>query len=83
MSVFSGNEEFLQNCTTPLCTKIILNNTGIKYARQDQWEKAEEAFKKVLSQDPDYKPAKLNLGLVYDKIKTKKEAINYWLTVLG
>ena len=83
VSVFSGNEEFLRNCTTPLCSKIILNNTGIKYARQDQWEKAEEAFKKVLSQDPDYKPAKLNLGLVYDKIKTKKEATNYWLTVLG
>jgi len=82
VSVFSGNEEFLQNCTTPLCTEIILNNTGIQYARQEQWERAEETFKNILSQDPDYMPAKLNLGLVYDKIKTKKEAIDYWLIVL-
>jgi len=83
ISDFSGNEEFLRDCTTPLCTKIILNNTGIKYARQGQWGSAEEAFKKALTLDSNYKPAKLNLGLVYDKLKTKKEAFDYWLVVLG
>jgi len=81
VSYFNGNEQFLQNCSTPLCTKIILNNSGINYAKSEQWEEAENAFKEALSNDPDYEPAKLNLGLVYDKIKTKKEAVDYWLKV--
>ena len=78
---FEGDEEFLQNCSTPLCAKINLNNEGIKYARLGQWQKAEETFKGLLKQYPDYRPAKLNLGLVYDKSKSKREAMNYWLAI--
>ncbi len=81
VSDYNGKEQFLQDCSSPLCTKIILNNSGIKYAKSGEWEKAEDAFKDVLSNDPSYKPARLNLGLVYDKIKTKKEAVAYWLKV--
>ena len=80
---YKGDEEFLQNCKTPLCSKIILNNAGIGYARKGQWEEAEKAFKGALSLEPNYNPAKLNLGLVYDNLKTKKEATVYWLSVFG
>ena len=80
---FNGNEQFLQGCSSLFCTNIILNNSGIKYARVGEWVNAEQAFKDCLSNDPNYKPAKLNLGLVYDKTKTKKEAVDYWLKVYG
>ncbi|MFA5276334.1 MAG: hypothetical protein WC417_05530 [Candidatus Omnitrophota bacterium] len=79
ISDFNGNEQFLQNCSSTLCKKIILNSSGIKYAKSEEWQKAEAAFKEALSNDPNYKPAKLNLGLVYDEIKSKKEALDYWL----
>ena len=80
---FKGDEEFLRNCVSPFCSKIILNAEGVKYARAGQWEKAEKSFKDVLAKDPNYKPAKLNLGLVYDKLKSKKEAVDYWLEALN
>jgi TolA-binding protein len=80
---FKGNEAFLQNCSTPLCAEIILNNEGIKYARLGEWNKAEETFKNILKQYPDYRPAKLNLGLVYNKSRSKREAVNYWLTLFN
>jgi len=67
LRIFKGDEAFLQDCTTPLCAKINLNNEGIKYARLGQWQKAEEIFKELLIQYPDYMPAKLNLGLVYSR----------------
>jgi len=63
--------------------KYIFNNYGIMYAKQGDMESAEKAFNEALKIDPDYLPAKLNLGFVYDKRRTELEAIKYWLKALN
>lgn len=79
---FNGTEAFLQNCSALLCRKITLNIEGVKYAKTGDFNKAEEAFKEAIKIDSGYRPAKLNLGLVYDNTKTKKEALDYWVGIL-
>jgi len=61
--------------------KFIANNFGIIYLKQGELGKAEENFKEALALDPDYKPAQLNLGMIYEKRKTRLEALEYWAKV--
>lgn len=63
--------------------KYIFNNYGIMYAKQGDMESAEKAFTEALKIDPNYLPAKLNLGFIYDKRRTELEAIKYWLKALN
>jgi len=62
--------------------KHITNNYGAIYAIQGDLKKAEELFNEALSMDPNFKPAQLNLGLIYDRKHDKLKAIEYWLKAL-
>lgn len=68
---YTGQEEFLIDCKSPLCKKILLNSEGIRQAVGGRIKEAAGSFKKALIIDPDYKPAQLNLSLVQDGPKTK------------
>ena len=61
----------------------ILNNRGAILAQQNDLANAELFFKKAIEIDPNYLPAKLNLGFVYEKQRTELESIKYWLKVLN
>ena len=61
--------------------KNILNNRGIMFAQLGDSEKAEAAFKAVLSIDPQNRAAKLNLGLINEKRLSRCEALEYWAKI--
>jgi tetratricopeptide (TPR) repeat protein len=61
--------------------KFILNNMGIIYALRSVIDRAEDGFKEALSMDPNYRPAQLNLGLIYEKKKDRIEALEYWAKI--
>ncbi|MFA5411297.1 MAG: tetratricopeptide repeat protein [Candidatus Omnitrophota bacterium] len=63
--------------------KLILNNRAVIYAQQGDLEKAEAALYEVLEMDPDYRPAQLNLGFIYEQGRSELESIKYWLGVLN
>jgi len=63
--------------------KFIINNRGVIYAQLGDLEKAEAAFNEALKIDPNYEPAKLNLGFIYEKRRSKLESIEYWLKILN
>jgi len=64
--------------------KYILNNRGVMCARVGDFDSAEQFFVEALKIDPDYRPAQLNLGLVYEGQKRSKlECIEYWLKALN
>ena len=63
--------------------KFILNNRGVMKAQQGEVEEAEVLFNKSLKIDPDYLPAKLNLGFIYEKRRSELESMRYWLKVLN
>ena len=69
---------FLLDPTNPRWWKFITNNRGVILARQGDLARAEVAFKAVLKADPEYKPAQLNLGLIYDRNKPRCESLEYW-----
>ena len=59
--------------------KFITNNFGIIFVKQGEFEMAEENFREVLAMDPQYTPAQMNLGLIYEKRKTRLESLEYWV----
>jgi tetratricopeptide (TPR) repeat protein len=61
--------------------KHILNNRGIMFMQMGDVEKAEAAFRAAMQIDPGYKPAKLNLGLLIDKQRSRCESLEYWFKV--
>ena len=61
--------------------KFIANNEGLMYAQLGELDKAEESFNAALKLDPDYLPAQLNLGLVYEKRRTRLESLEYWASM--
>lgn len=63
--------------------KFILNNRGAMEAQQGSIEEAEILFKRSLQVDPNYLPAKLNLGFIYEQRRSELESIKYWLNVLN
>jgi len=62
---------------------MIANNRGAMLLTRGDIAGAEECFNTALSIDPNFRPAKLNLGFIYEKRKTELESIKYWLQVLN
>jgi len=63
---------------SPMFDKYILHNKGVMYARQGDLQTAEKVFLEILRIDPEYMPAKVNLGLIYDRQNDKLKALQYW-----
>ena len=63
--------------------KSILNNRGAMKAAQGSIEEAEILFRRSLQVDPNYLPAKFNLGFIYEQRRSELESIKYWLKVLN
>jgi len=59
-------------------SKFILHNKGVMFMQQGNLNQAARNFQEVLSLDPNYMPAKLNLGLIYDMQADKCKALEYW-----
>jgi chromosome segregation ATPase len=83
ISDYSGEEAFLKDCLTDLCKKIKLNISGIGYAQKGDFLLAEDCFREALKIDPSFKPAKMNLGFVYEKTRSNREAADYWREILS
>src|SRR3989338_4589999 len=62
----------------PAWQKFILNSRGVMYAREGDLKEEEGAFKAALQIDANYKSAQLNLGIIYDKYRSRLEALEYW-----
>ncbi|MBN3040073.1 MAG: hypothetical protein JW867_03010 [Candidatus Omnitrophica bacterium] len=73
---------FLAHNDTKLQNRII-NNMGIIYAKKGLVKQAEQAFKEVIFADPDYRPAKVNLGLIYEQYGDRVMALEYWAEALN
>jgi len=63
--------------------KCILNNRGIIFAQMGDLDQSEAAFKMALQIDPKYKPAKLNLGLINEKRRSRCESLEYWAKIFN
>jgi len=63
--------------------KFILQNRGVMYAMRGDYAQAAEYFKEVLSLDPNYMPARLNLGRIYDIQADKCTSLQYWADLLN
>jgi len=69
--------------TNPKWQVFILNNRGAILAQEGDILNAEIFFKKALEINPNFLPAQLNLGFIYEKQRTELESIKYWLKVLN
>ena len=61
--------------------RAFLNNKGIILAKSGDFDSAETMFDQVLAIDPGYAVAKYNLGLVYEKRRSRLESLEYWAKV--
>ncbi len=55
----------------------VWNALGITYTEVGEFKKAEEAFKRALESDPTYSEARMNLGILYFKMKDYEQAIKF------
>jgi tetratricopeptide (TPR) repeat protein len=62
---------------------MIVNNRGVMMLSKGDMPGAEQCFNTALSIDPNFRPAKLNLGFIYEKRRSELESIKYWLKVLN
>ena len=62
--------------------KFIMNNIGVIQIEQEDFEAAEICFRKALEEDPDYKVARFNLGLLFYMKKDYPKALKQILKVL-
>jgi len=53
------------------------------FAQMGELERSEAAFLAALQIDPKYKPAKLNLGLINEKRRTRCESLEYWSKIFN
>ncbi len=58
--------------------KFIMNNKAVMLMQQGNLGQAAALFQEILKQDPNYMPAKVNLGLIYDTQPDKCKALEYW-----
>jgi tetratricopeptide (TPR) repeat protein len=65
----------------PNYQKFILNNMAVLYALRGDMDKAEEGCQESLKIDPKYRPALLNLGLIYEKKNDRIRSLEYWARV--
>ncbi|MGK7893424.1 MAG: tetratricopeptide repeat protein, partial [Xenococcus sp. (in: cyanobacteria)] len=56
----------------------IYNNLGVVYAGNENYTDAQEAYKKALELNPDFKDIYLNLGLLAEAQRKLKEAEDYY-----
>ncbi len=75
------DDNFLKDCESELCKKVILNNQGVDAAQKGDLVKAKELFNSALEIDPNCEIAKLNLGLVYDIEGVNPDNLDYWMRV--
>jgi len=59
--------------------KQLLNNYGAMNAKAQEFATAEKLFKQALAVDIHYRPAALNLGLIFDKQQDKLKSMTFWL----
>jgi len=65
----------------PEWQKAVLNNRGIMSAMAGDTEAAEQLFSRALKIDSNYKVAQFNLGLIYEKRRTRLESLEYWVKI--
>jgi tetratricopeptide (TPR) repeat protein len=58
------------------------NNLGVIYLDQSKYDLAEDAFKKAVEIDPEFKTGYMNLGVVYDRKNMLEKALEMYKTVL-
>ena len=58
--------------------KALFNNIGVMYFKIGDTARAASFFEQALAIDPAYRPAMLNLGLVYERIRPQEESQAYW-----
>jgi len=58
--------------------KFILHNEGVMFVNRGDVGQAVQAFQEVLKLDPNYMPAKINLGLIYDMQADRCKSLEYW-----
>ncbi|MDD4900429.1 MAG: tetratricopeptide repeat protein [Candidatus Omnitrophica bacterium] len=80
---FTEAEDFYQKAllmdpSNVTLRKFVMHNRAVIYAKEGDLQKAETAFDALLRMDPNYKTAELNLGITYDKRKSRLEALEYW-----
>jgi tetratricopeptide (TPR) repeat protein len=63
--------------------KYIANNRAVEQMNEGDLDNAEATFNQILKSDPNYKPAQLNLGFIYEMRQDKLKAIEYWLKILN
>jgi len=68
----------LMDPSNAVLRKFVMHNRAVMYAKEGDLQKAETAFDALLRVDPNYKTAELNLGIIYDKRKSRLEALEYW-----
>lgn len=77
ISLFEHMVKVTPNAASPL------NNLGMAYAKQGDYEKAIESFKKALAVKPDDMDAHFGLGKVYSEQGKEDEAMFYYNKVLN
>src|SRR6266571_3961221 len=60
----------------------VLNLLGLVYFRQDKLEKAEEVYRKLVTESPDANILHYNLGLIYFKLNRLEDAESAFLKAL-
>ena len=71
----------LLNPNDPQCFKAALNNRGIIYAQGGDLETAQKIFEDLYKMDPHSRQVRMNLGLIYEKTKTRLESLEYWVKI--
>ncbi len=66
----------------PVYQEAIVNNLGVMFVFNNDWDKAKASFYEVLKANPGYKPALFNLGLLHYMRGDEKEALRYWIKYL-
>ncbi|MFA5008424.1 MAG: tetratricopeptide repeat protein [Candidatus Omnitrophota bacterium] len=79
-----ANKEYsMAMMVTSKYNKFILQNRGVMYALRGDYASAAGAFKEVLSLDPNYMPARLNLGRIYDIQADRCTSLEYWADLMN
>jgi tetratricopeptide (TPR) repeat protein len=66
---------------TPSLADLV--NSGVFYAKQNNYQKAIGSYQKALALDPNYIPAQVNLGLAYFKLAQYANAITWFQKAAG
>ena len=62
---------------------LIANNRGVMFMEIGDFDTAEQLFREVLTIDPNFKPAQINLGFIIERRSSELESMKYWMKVLN